>query len=288
MFQHDYADVNGIKMHYVTAGSGDPVVFWHANFSGWYMWREIMAELSNRYRVIAFDLRGYNLTSIPDDPVTYQPKMIVEDVRQFVEHLGLKQFHLVASDNNGIPYVFASYYGQYLKKLVAIDMPHPTIMVRKWAKPTSQSKASRYVLEFQDPDAEKNFSANNFEKLLKFLMFTENVEEIDVNDPYAKELIEVFSKPKALTGAFNYYRATSASALTGDKKNERTTRDLMINVPTLVVASEQMPHLTPDLLDGLETLIPDVTIKRFPELKLITREDPELLKSKLLPEFLGS
>ena len=77
MFQHDYADVNGIKMHYVTAGSGDPVVFWHANFSGWYMWQEIMAELSNRYRVIAFDL-------------------VASD-----------------NDNSGIPYAFASYYGQH-------------------------------------------------------------------------------------------------------------------------------------------------------------------------------
>jgi esterase/lipase len=57
-FSHRMATVNGIQMHYVIGGQGDPVVLLHGWPETWYAWRHIMPALAQNYTVIAPDLRG--------------------------------------------------------------------------------------------------------------------------------------------------------------------------------------------------------------------------------------
>src|SRR3712207_6621658 len=57
-----YARVNGLRMHYVEAGSGPLVVLLHGFPESWYMWRGVIPELSTRFHVVAPDMRGYNET----------------------------------------------------------------------------------------------------------------------------------------------------------------------------------------------------------------------------------
>jgi pimeloyl-ACP methyl ester carboxylesterase len=58
-FSHHRASVNGIQMHYVIGGQGDPVVLLHGYPQSWYEWRHVMPALAkNNYTVIALDLRG--------------------------------------------------------------------------------------------------------------------------------------------------------------------------------------------------------------------------------------
>jgi hypothetical protein len=57
-FSHHMASVNGIQMHYVIGGQGDPVVLLHGWPQTWYEWRHIMAVLAKNYTVIVPDLRG--------------------------------------------------------------------------------------------------------------------------------------------------------------------------------------------------------------------------------------
>src|SRR5688500_12644943 len=57
-FSHHTASVNGIQMHYVMGGQGDPVVLLHGWPETWYAWRDVMPALAENYTVIAPDLRG--------------------------------------------------------------------------------------------------------------------------------------------------------------------------------------------------------------------------------------
>ncbi|MFZ0567851.1 MAG: alpha/beta fold hydrolase, partial [Nitrososphaeraceae archaeon] len=58
-FSHHTASVNGIQLHYVIGGQGDPVVLLHGYPQSWYEWRHIMPELAKNYTVIAPDVRGF-------------------------------------------------------------------------------------------------------------------------------------------------------------------------------------------------------------------------------------
>ena len=64
-FSHHMASVNGIQLHYVMGGQGDPIVLLHGWPETWYEWRHIMPSLSKNYTVIAPDLRGLGDSSKP-------------------------------------------------------------------------------------------------------------------------------------------------------------------------------------------------------------------------------
>src|SRR6516162_11100222 len=86
-FQHDYADVNGVRLHYASAGQGPLVLFLHGYPSFWYQWKDQMAEMGRDRLAVGLDMRGYNLSSRPEGVEPYRMTHLVEDVRQFVEKI---------------------------------------------------------------------------------------------------------------------------------------------------------------------------------------------------------
>src|SRR6478752_9344769 len=95
-FSHQMASVNGIQMHYVIGGHGDPVVLLHGWPQTWYAWHNVMPALAKNYTVIAPDLRGLGDSSKP--PTGYDGKTVAEDIHQLVTQLGFKTIFLVAGD----------------------------------------------------------------------------------------------------------------------------------------------------------------------------------------------
>jgi hypothetical protein len=80
-FSHHVAVVNnGVQLHYVIGGHGDPVVLLHGWPATWYLWRHVMPALAKNYTVIAPDLRGLGDSS---KPLTgYDGKTVAEDIHQ--------------------------------------------------------------------------------------------------------------------------------------------------------------------------------------------------------------
>ena len=95
-FEHRVCFVNNIRLHYVIAGSGNPLILLHGWPQTWYEWRNIIPELSKHYTVIASDLRGSGLS---DKPKTGYDKLnLAYDINSLVEQLGFKQVYLVGHD----------------------------------------------------------------------------------------------------------------------------------------------------------------------------------------------
>ena len=88
--------VNGIHLHYVIGGHGDPVVLLHGWPETWYEWHKVMPALPKNYTVIAPDLRGIGDSSKP--PTGYNGKTVAEDIHQLVTQLGFKTIFLVGGD----------------------------------------------------------------------------------------------------------------------------------------------------------------------------------------------
>ncbi len=85
-FSHQMASVNGIQMHYVIGGHGNPIVLLHGWPQTWYAWHNVMPALAKNYTVIAPDLRGLGDSSKP--PTGYDGKTTAEDIYQLVSQLG--------------------------------------------------------------------------------------------------------------------------------------------------------------------------------------------------------
>src|SRR5436309_16045131 len=81
-----FAEVNGVRLHYLCAGQGDPVVLLHGYAETSHMWRPLIAKLAQRHTVIAPDLLGFGESSIPDDGCT--KAAMAQDVHALAQSLG--------------------------------------------------------------------------------------------------------------------------------------------------------------------------------------------------------
>jgi pimeloyl-ACP methyl ester carboxylesterase len=156
---HEYADVNGVKLHYVRAGRGPVMVFLHGFPEFWYEWKHQLAEFAADHTVVAPDMRGYNLSSKPDEVSDYAVPKLVEDVRALasviLKSTGDTTFTLVAHDWGGaIAWVFAALHPEMLDRLIIVNAPHPTVFGRLLRQDAAQQKASAYMLMFRSPGAE--------------------------------------------------------------------------------------------------------------------------------------
>ncbi len=151
VFEDHYADVNGMRLHYASVGTGPLILFLHGYPSFWYQWKDQMAEMGRDHLAVGLDMRGYNLSSRPEGLEPYTMKHLVEDVRQFAEKVGGKdkKFVLVAHDwGANVAWVFAMYHPEMLEKLVIVNGAHPFISERELRENPAQRYASNYFFVF--------------------------------------------------------------------------------------------------------------------------------------------
>ena len=95
-FKHQYAMVNGVKIHYVTGGKGEPLLLVHGFGQNWYMWNRLLPELSKHFTVIAPDLRGVGESDKPAGG--YDKKNMAVDMHELMTKLGYQHINLAGHD----------------------------------------------------------------------------------------------------------------------------------------------------------------------------------------------
>lgn len=291
--RHEYADVNGVRLHYVTAGQGKLIMFLHGFPEFWYEWKKQLVEFGRDHQAVAPDMRGYNLSSKPAELEQYEVPRLVEDVRALAEHLGHRRFILVGHDWGGaVAWAFALAHPDHLEKLVAINIPHPAIFDRELRRNPAQQQASQYMLLFRSPQAEAALSANNYERLTSAVL-GEAMRQGHLTEEDHVAYIGAWSRPGALTGGLNYYRAARIGP-PGDHGeaglgNFPLDPDaLTVRVPTLVIWGEKDTALLTGNLDGVEQYVPNLTVRRVPDAShWIVHEKPDLV-NRYIREFIST
>jgi len=282
MFEHKYADVNNMRLHYVTAGKGKLIMFLHGFPEFWYEWKNQLAEFGRDYQAVAPDMRGYNLSSKPVEIEQYRMKHLVEDIRALAEHLGHKKFMLVAHDwGGGVAWPFAVRHPEYLEKLIIVNAVHPATFLRELRDNPAQQKASQYILVYRTAEAEDILIRNNYAILVDNLL-VDGIKQGYFTEEDKNEYIGAWSQPGALTGGLNYYRAAHLGSFTGESDDSLSMDPslFMVNVPTLVIWGEKDKWLLTGNLEGLEKYVPDLTIKRILDgSHWVIHEKPRLVNS---------
>ena len=279
VLEHKYADVNGVRLHYVTAGTGDVVLFLHGFPEFWYAWRHQLADLGKDHRAVALDMRGYNLSAKPGAVDEYRIDRLVSDIKELGDHLGAEKLTLVGHDWGGVvAWHFAARHPERLSRLVIINSPHPVLFRRQVKSNPAQMIASSYVLAFLVPGAEKVLAAGNY------AFFRRGFLERLVRKGYLPEsgreaYLKAWSQPDALRSGLNYYRAAM---------RDTKVRMPRVAVPTLVVWGEKDPYLKPELLDGLEDMVPGVRVERVGDAShWIVHERPDLVSRLIRGSLTG-
>ena len=93
--QSRFATVNGVRLHYLIAGNGEPVVLLHGYAQSSHMWRPLMAKLAATHTVIAPDLRGFGRSAAPADG--YTKAAMAQDVHALMQQLGRSRIKLAGT-----------------------------------------------------------------------------------------------------------------------------------------------------------------------------------------------
>lgn len=264
-----YMQVNGVTLHYIEAGAGPLMLFVHGFPEFWYSWRHQLAHFSKTHRVVAPDMRGYNLSSKPAAVADYRPQVLVEDLRQLLKHLGAERCILVAHDWGGaIAWNFAIQYPDLVERLIIINSPHPWIFMRELKRNPEQQKASQYMLLFREQNAEQKLAANNFQWLWQFTyegMLTRGYITAADREAY----LQAWRQPGAVTGMLNWYRATPlrppASGQDGSVLPDLDAKNFTVRVPTLVLWGMKDMALVPENIEGLDHVVSDLTLIKIPK-----------------------
>lgn len=200
---HHEFKTNDTRLHYVTAGSGFPIVLLHGWPQSWYCWHKLIPTLAKKYSIIAPDLRGLGDSSRPASG--YEKSNIAEDIRLLVqEHLGIDQYHLMAHDWGGpVAFVLASKNAKRVKKLVMLDTAVPgdgsgtfSQNGRRWHHAFHQTKGLPEALVTGREEIYLGWFYDNY-----------GYQKNAITQEDRLEYLRTYKKPDTLRSGFAYYRA---------------------------------------------------------------------------------
>jgi pimeloyl-ACP methyl ester carboxylesterase len=122
-----FADVNGVRIHYLKSGSGQkPLVLIHGFGDDARMWVPLFADFAKDYTIIAPDLRGLGQSS--REKSGYEKKTAAVDIHELVKSFGYHEIYLVGHDiGMMVAYAYAAQFPAEVMKLALMDAPIPGV-----------------------------------------------------------------------------------------------------------------------------------------------------------------
>src|SRR6266567_2078479 len=248
-----YAEIGDQRLHYVEAGEGPLIVLLHGFPEFWYGWRQQIQPLAAAgFRVVAPDMRGYNLSSKPDGVAAYDW-------------------------GGSVAWATAMNHPEVVDRLAILNAAHPRKLSQGLHHP-GQLRKSWYFFFLDLPDLhEAVVHADHWHFFRHFLR--------DAHPAYTSEeierYVEAWSQPGAATGMINYYRS---SVRTSPKRAEAALRP--ISAPTLVIWGQRDRYLGPELAEPDHDDVPNLDrVERLPDASHWVHHDEHERVTQLLTDF---
>lgn len=269
----------GVTLDVAIAGSPEnpPIILLHGFPESHRTWRHIIPDLARDHYVVAPDQRGFARSSKPSRVEDYKPERVVADLLALADHLGIGSFTLVGHDWGGaIAWMAALGRPDRVARLVIVNAPHPLLFQRTLFDDPAQRQASQYITRFRDTTIDRGLVGAGLEKFFG-TSFAQVLTTAVAGEDKAAYLDE-WSQPGAMTAMLNWYRA---SAIVVPAPGETPERPAFLDAPfppvtqpTLVIWGMKDKALLPSQLEGLDALVPDLTVTKVDAGHFVPWESP--------------
>lgn len=274
-FRHHYVDIAGNKIHYVTAGTGEPVLLIPGWPQTWYAWRYVMTALAEQgFTAIAVDPPGTGYSSRPNDG--YDTGAVAKTLHGMMKQLGYANYSVVGHDiGMWVGYAMASDYPAAINKIALTEAvipglaPAPNIFVKP-----EENKFLWHFMFNQLPDLPEMLTAGKEKEYLTFIFDNWSYRRDRVA---TQTYIDAYSSPGGLRAGFAYYRAIPQTI---EQNKQRAEKPL--TMPVLALGADHATRDAPlQTLQGRATHLRGVMLEQCGH--FVTEECPEQLMAELLP-----
>jgi pimeloyl-ACP methyl ester carboxylesterase len=276
--EHHYVDAGGLRVHYAEAGEGSPVLLLHGWPQHHLLWREVIARLRDRHRLIAPDLRGFGWTEAPGHG--YDCDTFVRDQVALLDALDIDQVDLIGHDWGGwTAMLLALDQPRRVRRMLLCNEPHP------WQGPSLQAlrqlPKSWYAVVAAAPVLGPALHRGG--------AFIPNIlGRGNVGTPFSDEEIRNYAacfrdpaRAVAASRLYRYYWRAFLQALRGRWADQR------LHAPTRLLFGVKDRYISPLLVEsGYEDHADEMTVELVPDSgHFIVDERPELVAQRAIELF---
>ena len=249
--RHGRARVNGIRMHYVTAGQGEPLLLLHGTPKTHFYWYKLIPRLTEHFTVVAPDLRGFGDTDRPPAVEGYDSRTNADDVAELMTQLGHERFHLHGEDRGAeFAYVLAATAPDRVRTLCFAEMLLSGEGLEEWSFFTPDNVASQFNLKgvwvwhipfFWIPHLPEMLITGREREFWEFWIKAETYNPMAIAEEAIDEWISKLRAPGGLRGCLETYRA--------GLKNARINQELKQTKLGMPVATIGAPEFFGELVE---------------------------------------
>lgn len=223
-----FADANGVRLHYLVTGQGEPVLLLHGFGQSSHMWRPLMRELAKSHTVIAADLRGAGQSNAAEG---YTKSALARDVQALMKGLGHDKVSIVGHDiGSMVAYAYAAQFPGEVKSVALLDTFLPG--VGEWTKVWLARDQWHFVFYGKTPQA----LVQGRERVYLDHFWNDFAADPTKSIPEADRKIYAaeFARPNHVHAGMEYFRAIEED---GRELKEYAAKPL--TMPMLVITGEK-------------------------------------------------
>jgi pimeloyl-ACP methyl ester carboxylesterase len=234
-FEHRYATVDGVRLHYVIGGNpeGETVVLLAGFPQSWYAWRSVMALMGTTWRIIAPDLPGQGDSDRPESG--YDTRSLAEKVHGLLAALDISRYFLAAHDVGAwVAWPYAALYGTEVKRLALLDAGIPGITLPD-ALPVTPDKAWKtwHFAFHAIPDLPEALIAGHERLYLEWFLKRKTACPDVFTEQDIEEYLRVMMQNGGLRAGLAYYRSAALSA----QQNKALQANGKLTPPILAISA---------------------------------------------------
>ena len=282
--EHRDIVTNGTRLHCAIAGppDGDLVIALHGFPEFWRGMSGVITDLARAgYRVVAPDQRGYNLSEKPEGIDAYSVDEMALDVVGLIDAMGRESAHVVGHDwGAAVAWWLALTRPERVRRLVVINVPHPSVFAREVRGNRKQLRKSWYIFAIQVPALPERlaFGRRTRQRFSRAIAGTANPGSFTPD--YLAHLREAWAQPGAAQGMLNWYRASV-------RRRPGRLVDKRVHVPTLIIWGRKDVALSDSMVQPSADLCDDVRVEWFDDATHWVLHDEPERTSALILDFLG-
>ncbi|MEZ2129644.1 MULTISPECIES: alpha/beta hydrolase [unclassified Sinorhizobium] len=242
--KHGRARVNGIRMHYVTCGQGEPLLLLHGTPKTSYYWAKLMPLLTEHFTVVAPDLRGFGYTDKPPAEEGYDSLANASDMAELMTQLGFDKFHVHGEDRGAeFAYALAATERERVLTLSFCEMMLSGLGLEELSFFTPENITAQYRQQgvwnwhlpfFWIPHVAEMLITGREREFWEYWIKAETWNPTAIDDSAISEWVARLTAPGGLRGCLETYRAGLKNA----EINRRLSKE-KLDLPVMTIGAPE-------------------------------------------------